>query len=122
MEGERRVLFGFTGRLASEHVFIGRGRLVLEESASQEASESSSRVFLRLERTGDRVDAFCSIDGENWFTAGYAVFPAEDPVQVGVYAIGSMDPVMFPGAHPEGMTICFESFDLWEKVPAAKTG
>jgi hypothetical protein len=118
MVNERRVVFGFAGRLANEHVPIGRGRLPLEESARQETGESLSRVFLRLERAGDRVDAFCSTDGENWFTAGYAVFPAEDPVQVGVYASGNIERIIFPGAYPDGTAIRFESFQLWGIVQA----
>jgi predicted ATPase/DNA-binding SARP family transcriptional activator/class 3 adenylate cyclase len=120
MVSERRVAFGFSGRLANEYVPIGRGRLVFEESVNQETGESQSRVFLRLERAGDRVDAFCSIDGENWFTAGYTTFPAEDPVQVGLYAIGNIERIAFPGAYPDGTAIRFESFDLWEKTTTSK--
>jgi hypothetical protein len=117
--GEHEILFA--GCLENRDVAIGRGRLPFEESASQQVSKSanrpigqpSSRVFLRLERVGDRVDALCSADGENWFTVGGVAFPVEDPVQVGLHAIGSIDRATYRGAHPDGTAIRFESFQLW---------
>jgi tetratricopeptide (TPR) repeat protein len=99
--GEHQVTF--MGCVDNADVVIGRGRLY----------ENSERVYLRLERRGDRVNAFCSADGEQWFTAGHAAFPVEDPVQVGVHAIGNIDRTIHHGAYPEGTAIRFESFQLW---------
>jgi hypothetical protein len=59
------------------------------------------------------MSALCSADGEQWFTVGYAAFPVEDPVQVGVHAIGNIDRTVYHGAYPEGTAIRFESFQLW---------
>jgi DNA-binding SARP family transcriptional activator len=100
--GEHEILF--TGCLGNRDILIGRGRL---------QSDASGRVFFRLERDGDRVNAFCSADGENWFTVGHVQFPVEDPLQVGLHAIGSIDRTVYHGAYPEGTAIRFESFRLW---------
>ena len=80
---------------------IGRGRLCAE------------RLFLRLERLGPQVRAFCSADGQNWFTVGHAEFPIDDPVEVGLHAIGNINRLIYPGAYPEGTAIRFERFELW---------
>ena len=101
--GEYDVFFG--GCLDNQDVIIGRGHL---------PSVASGRVFLRLERIGNRVDALCSADGENWFTVGHAVFLVEDPVQVGLHAIGNIDRSVYHGAYPDGTAIRFESFRLWQ--------
>jgi len=100
--GEHDILFG--GCLGNQDVVIGRGRLPLGPSG---------RVFLRLERVGDRVNALCSADGENWFTVGHVPFPVEDPVQVGLHAIGNIDRSVYHGAYPDGTAIRFEAFQLW---------
>ena len=86
-------------------IVIGRGRLPIDRSR---------RVFLRLERSGDRVNAFCSTDGEDWFTVGHVAFPVADPIQVGLHAIGDIDRTIYHGAYPDGTAIRFESFRLWE--------
>jgi hypothetical protein len=54
------------------------------------------------------------VDGEIWFTAGTVTFPAADPVQVGVHAIGQIDRSVYHGAYPDGTAVRFESFRLWE--------
>jgi len=59
------------------------------------------------------VAAFCSADGEAWFSVGRARFPA-GPAQVGLYAIGSIDRAIYPGAYPEGTAIRFSRFVLRE--------
>jgi adenylate cyclase len=92
---------GFHGCIDQQDLRIGRGRLPAE------------RVFLRLERIGSRVNALGSADGESWFTVGHVEFPVEDPVQVGMHAIGMIDRTIYPGAYPEGTAIRFESFTLW---------
>jgi predicted ATPase/DNA-binding SARP family transcriptional activator len=91
----------FQGCLSNTDVFIGRGRLTAE------------RIFLRLERVGERVNALCSTDGEQWFSVGHMDFPVDDPVQVGLHAIGMIDRLIYPGAHPDGTAILFESFTVY---------
>jgi tetratricopeptide (TPR) repeat protein/regulation of enolase protein 1 (concanavalin A-like superfamily) len=91
----------FQGCLGNQDLIIGRGRLPAE------------RMFLRLERQGSRVNALCSVDGQNWFTVGHAEFPVEDPLEVGLHAIGAIDRTSYHGAYPEGTAIRFESFELW---------
>ena len=71
-------------------------------------------VASRVERLGPRVHALCSADGEDWFTVGQVEFPVEGPVEVGPYAIGSIDRLIYPGAYPEGTAIRFERFELWQ--------
>jgi hypothetical protein len=66
------------GRVQGEFRDFGRGRLRGES------------YFLRLERTGERFTALCSADGETWLTCGSVLFPAGDPLLVGVHAINSM--------------------------------
>jgi len=85
-------------------IVIGRGLL---------PTEPPDRVFLRLERVGEQVNAFCSADSENRFTVGHAAFPAEGPIQVGLHATGAINRFIYPGAYPEGTAIRFESFRLW---------
>jgi regulation of enolase protein 1 (concanavalin A-like superfamily) len=89
------------GCLGNQDVIIGRGRLPAE------------RMILRLERQGSRVNALCSADGQSWFTVGYAEFPVEDPLEVGLHAIGAIDRTIYAGAYPEGTAIRIISFDLW---------
>jgi hypothetical protein len=53
------------------------------------------------------------LDGEHWFTVGHVEFPVEDPVRVGLHAIGHIDRTVYHGAYPDGTAIRFESFTLW---------
>ena len=91
------------GCLENKDVIIGRGRLV------------SERVFWRLERLGSKVNAFCSADGTDWFTVGSVEFTVDDPVEVGLHAIGGINRIIYPGAFPEGTAIRFEGFQLWSE-------
>jgi len=43
-------------------------------------------LTLRLERTGKMFRAYCSGDGENWYSCGWTECEMEDPVQVGIFA------------------------------------
>jgi predicted ATPase len=92
----------FRGCLDNVDRFLGRGRL------------PARRTWLRLERQGSLVRALCSADGASWLTAGSAEFPVEDPVEVGVHAIGLIDRTIYPGTYPDGTAIRFESFAVWE--------
>ena len=58
--------------------FFGRGMLV------------SDTIYMRIERIGDTLSAYCSKDGENWLTCGQVEFPVDDPIQIGVHAIGNI--------------------------------
>ncbi len=91
----------FMGCLGNEDKEFGRGRLEAE------------RVWLRLERAGPRVNVYCSADGERWFTAGFTDFSVANPIQVGLFAIGNIDPIIHPGAYPDGSEIRFADFWLW---------
>jgi adenylate cyclase len=91
----------FQACLGNKDVILGRGHLPAE------------RVLLRLERLASRVNALCSADGREWFTVGHVEFPVEDPLDVGVHAIGSIDRTIYPGAYPEGTAIRFEAFQVW---------
>ena len=97
----------FSGNLNGQPNVIGRGRLSLDEAC---------RVFLRLERIGDRVRALCSADGAQWFSVGHIGFPAEDPIRVGVFAVGNIDRAIHRGAYPSGTAIHFTSFQLWATI------
>jgi regulation of enolase protein 1 (concanavalin A-like superfamily) len=77
--------FGLSGSVGGEFEHFGRGLL------------ASEVVYLRLERIGDRISAYCSGDGANpaerdaenrdWLTCGEVSFPVEAPIQVGIHAI-----------------------------------
>jgi DNA-binding SARP family transcriptional activator/class 3 adenylate cyclase/tetratricopeptide (TPR) repeat protein len=94
------------GCVDNDDVVIGRGRLYGD----------SDRVHLCLERVGDRVNAYCSADDKQWYTVGQVTFPVDDPVLVGVHAIGNIDRTVYPGAYPDGTAIRFESFQMWTKA------
>ena len=100
--GERYVVF--YGCRGNQDLVFGHGHLPLS---------ASRRVFLRLERIGERVSAFCSPDGKTWFGVGHVSFPAEDPLQVGLNAVGAINRTIYHGAYPDGTAIRFESFQLW---------
>jgi len=95
---------------------IGRGKLpgsASNETQTQSQAVDGGQIWLRLERFGDRITAFCSADGEEWFTVGHVPFPVRDPVHVGVYASGEINRTIYRGAYPDGTAIRFESFELW---------
>ncbi|MCJ7737093.1 MAG: hypothetical protein MUQ10_07240, partial [Anaerolineae bacterium] len=106
--GQRDVAFG--GCLDNRDLVIGRGRL---PEGPEPGWAMGEPVTLRLEVDGDRVDAFCSLDGEQWYTVGHATFPIDDTVQVGVHAIGMIDRTIYHGAYPEGTAIRFTDFKVW---------
>lgn len=102
--GRHDIVFG--GCLNNKDVIVGRGRLPL--------GESSERAFLRMEYTTGKLNALCSIDNEQWFSVGGMTFLMADMTQVGVYAIGNIDRIVYHGAYPDGAAIRFSSFQLWE--------
>ena len=101
--GPREVtLIGITEKKTP---FAARGRLP--------GSGIPECVWLRLERREAHVAALCSTDGEQWFSVGRVAFPAPEPFQVGLYAIGDINRSIYPGAHPDGTAIRFTEFHLW---------
>jgi hypothetical protein len=66
------------GRVNGEYSLFGRGRLPGEI------------YYLRVERTGERLEAFGSTDGANWMTCGCVPFPAGDSLRVGIHSIGGL--------------------------------
>jgi predicted ATPase/class 3 adenylate cyclase/regulation of enolase protein 1 (concanavalin A-like superfamily) len=56
----------------NQYEIIGRGWLV------------GHQLYLRLERNGSSVSAFCSNDGKHWHICGEVSFPLNDPVWVGI--------------------------------------
>ena len=66
-----------SSRIQGKYGQFGRGRL------------PSDVLHLRLERKGDVFSAYCSDDGEKWLTCGCMDFPAEDPIKVGIHALGN---------------------------------
>jgi DNA-binding SARP family transcriptional activator len=100
----------FWGCVDNRDIVIGRGWLRADEDAS---AASSGRVVLRLEWSGGQVQALCSLDGSAWFTVGHIAFPFEVRAQIGVYAIGNIDRLIYHGAYPEGTAIRFTSVKYW---------
>ena len=73
----------------SEAGFLAVGRGLLE----------ASELYLRIERTGDRLSAWYG-DGVRWWNCGEIVLSATDPLLVGVYAECSYPPYRPPEALP----------------------
>jgi tetratricopeptide (TPR) repeat protein len=86
-----------------------------EATKQSDFSDLPSRVFLRLERLGSKLNALCSVGGVSWFTVGHVEFLVEDPVEVGLHAIGNIDRTVYHGAFPEGTAIRFEGFEVWSR-------
>jgi regulation of enolase protein 1 (concanavalin A-like superfamily) len=105
LTGERDVTL--LGCLENRDQVIGRGRL------PGQIARGGDRIWLRLERVGERVTALCSADGKAWFTLGQVPFAVQKPIQVGVYASGDINRTIYQGAYPDGTAIRFESFELW---------
>ncbi|MBN1890820.1 MAG: tetratricopeptide repeat protein, partial [Thermoflexales bacterium] len=99
---DRRAIV-LIARVAGRAAVVGRGRLPLG---------LETQVWLRLERTGKQVRALCSQDGRQWFGVGQAALPAQDPVQVGVYAAGNIEWATYRRAYPAGTAIRFTTFRL----------
>jgi predicted ATPase/class 3 adenylate cyclase/regulation of enolase protein 1 (concanavalin A-like superfamily) len=105
LTGDRDVTL--LGCVENRDQVIGRGRL------PGQVARGGDRIWLRLERVGEQVTAFCSADGKAWFTLGHVPFAVQDPLQVGVYASGDINRTIYQGDHPDGTAIRFESFELW---------
>lgn len=53
---------------------------------------NSKSAIIRLERDGDTIHAYCSGDGEKWYSCGQTISEMDDPVQVGVFAASYWEP------------------------------
>jgi tetratricopeptide (TPR) repeat protein len=91
----------FRGFKDNQDLVFGRGIL------------DSTTVHLRVERRGERISAFCSLDGESWHFAGSTVLSSDAPVYAGLHANGHINRMIYPGAYPEGTAIRFRDFRLW---------
>jgi regulation of enolase protein 1 (concanavalin A-like superfamily) len=94
------------GYVGGKHQVAGRGMLVADED--QEA-------YLRLERIGDEFTSYCSADGKNWLTCGKMTLPMDDPIQVGIHAIGMIDRTIYCGEYREGTATLFRNFRIWKR-------
>ncbi|MFH1636051.1 MAG: adenylate/guanylate cyclase domain-containing protein [Chloroflexota bacterium] len=91
----------FRGFKDNNDLVFGRGRL------------HSTAAYLRLEKHGYQVSAYCSPDGENWFFAGNTHIPSGESIYPGVHTNGHINRLIYPGAYPEGSAIRFEELKLW---------
>jgi len=91
------------GRIGEKWQFVGRGLLPCDD------------IHLRLERSGDEFSAYCSTDGDNWLTCGSVILPTEDPIQIGIHAIGMIDRTIYCGAYKEGTATVFRNFRIWTR-------
>jgi hypothetical protein len=99
----------FAGCIENQDAVFGRGRL----PGRAEQPNGSPCVHLRIERAAGHVRALCSVDGEGWFSVGEVEFSGDDALQIGVYANGEIDRLIYPGAHAQGTSIRFLSFQQW---------
>jgi class 3 adenylate cyclase/tetratricopeptide (TPR) repeat protein len=94
------------GYVNGKDQIAGRGLLPASEN---------DETYLRLERSGDEFTSYCSVNGENWFTCGKMTLPMEDPIQVGIHAIGMIDRTIYCGEYKEGTATLFRNFRLWTR-------
>ena len=77
--------------------------------------DRDEEIHLRLERAGEQVSAYCSADGKNWLTCGKLTLPLNDPIQVGIHAIGMIDRTIYCSSFKDGTAILFRRFKLWTR-------
>ena len=97
------------GYVDGKHQVAGRG-LLCRGSASVPARDEW--IYLRLEREGEQFSAYCSVGGEEWLTCGKLTLSLEDPIQIGIHAIGMIDRTIYCGAYKEGTATVFRGFRL----------
>jgi tetratricopeptide (TPR) repeat protein len=98
----------FRGYVGSEPVVSGRGWL----------PSATERIHLRIECFAGRVRALCSADSEQWYQVGQVDWAREGPVQIGPYAIGEIDRLVYPGVFRKGTAIAFQDLCVWGRHPA----
>lgn len=94
------------GTVDGQDLVFGRGWL----------REGAERAHLRLEWDGAQARALCSADGRTWYSLGEVAFAPQGRVVIGLYASGSIDRLIYPGAYPAGAAICFTRFRLWSSA------
>lgn len=104
------ILIADAETLQISDVTIGRGRL---PEGPEPGWATGEPVTLRLEVAGNRVSAFCSLDGERWYTLGRTIFTLDETVRVGVHAVGAINRNIYHGAYPEGSAIRFADLKIW---------
>jgi len=100
--GQKGVAFG--GYVNGEWQLAGHGLI-----------PHDGETHLRLERLGDQFSAYCSADGEDWLTCGKMTLPMDDPIQIGIHAIGMIDRTIYCGSYEEGTATQFRGFKLWTR-------
>jgi hypothetical protein len=91
----------FRGFKDNQDMVFGRGRL------------NAVSTFLRLEKRGYQVKAYCGSDGENWFYLGSTTMPTSESVSPGLHANGHINRLIYPGAFVDGTAITFKELRLW---------
>jgi hypothetical protein len=94
------------GYIDGKQQFAGSGFL---------SGDVDEEIHLRLERSGEEFSAYCSTDGKNWLTCGTMTLPMEDPIQVGIHAIGMIDRTIYCGTYKEGTATLFRDFRIWTR-------
>jgi tetratricopeptide (TPR) repeat protein len=115
-----RLLWGFGGPgglafggfVGGEQALAGRGWL----------RDCQEQVHLRMECDAGGVRALCSPDGVQWYRVGQTNWDPDRPVQIGMYASGDIDRLVYPGAFPEGTAVRFHSVRLWGAEPPGGMG
>jgi len=100
--GKEEIIF--RGFLDNHDMVFGRGRIT-----------QVGTTYLRLEKHGYHVAAFCSLDGENWMLAGNTHIPSSEPVFPGIHANGHINRLIYPGEYQQGTSIVFHELTLWSK-------
>lgn len=72
-------------------------------------------TYMRVERSESQFNAFCSMDGENWMKCGIIDLEVDDPLQVGIYALGYIDRAFCYEEYREGTATLFKNFRLWSR-------
>ena len=80
------------------------------------AHAASAEVVLRLERRGTQVLALCRapVADAPWWRVGATEFCFTEGVRVGLYAIGDVERLLYPGAYPHGTAIQFMALSITE--------
>jgi tetratricopeptide (TPR) repeat protein len=98
------------GHVSGEPLVIGRGWL----------PDAAERVYLRMEYRAGRVRGLCSLDGDQWYQVGETGCDAGPSLQIGLYAVGDLDRLVYPGAFVEGTAIVFRDVRVWGTAPAGQ--
>ena len=79
---------------------VGRGRM------------AGTPVWLRLERANTGVRALCRGNGQDWQLVGETSFPADNPLEIGLFAEGAVRPEIYPRSFGAGSEIVFRELRI----------